>query len=248
MMAAQVIALIDPSLLPATLILLSVVLTLIITVRERQHFGSARSRSGLGQPLSGQYRRGLAGHRASRRESGLAVALAVTGGIVAAIVGWVPAPLKRNLTAAGAARILRGRSPAHRSAVAAARPAAPLRVHPVVSQGLASDVWGALPSSEHYASVACCAASNTTTVGVLICGTRNDGSARYSLGCSSTLRLSPPIPGASSRQPNRCPPKRRASRSRRCETQPVLVLRGAGRLITLCLKHVARLPCHRALL
>lgn len=125
MIAAPVTALIDPSLLPATLVLLSVVLTLTITVRERQHLDLRGAGWALGRPLSGQYRRGLAGHRASRRESGLAGGISGSRRDRGSLRRLGSATLKRNLTAAGAARILRGHSSAHRSAVAAARLAAP---------------------------------------------------------------------------------------------------------------------------
>lgn len=103
MVAAPVIAFIDPSLLPASLILLSVVLTLIITVRERQHLDLR----GAGWALVGRVPGNVVGAWLviALPATGLVwlVALAVAGGILAAFVGWVPPPLKRNLIAAGAA-------------------------------------------------------------------------------------------------------------------------------------------------
>ncbi|MDQ0618343.1 sulfite exporter TauE/SafE family protein [Arthrobacter globiformis] len=103
MMAAPVIALVDPSLLPASLILLSVVLTLIITVGERQHLDLR----GVGWALVGRVPGSIVGAWLviTLTPDGLVwlVALAVSAGILAAFVGWVPPPLRRNLIVAGAA-------------------------------------------------------------------------------------------------------------------------------------------------
>lgn len=103
MVAAPVIAIIDPSLLPASLILLSVLLTLIITVREHQHLDIR----GVGWALAGRIPGSIVGAWLviALPPEGLVwlVAFAVTAGILAAFLGWVPPPLRRNLIAAGAA-------------------------------------------------------------------------------------------------------------------------------------------------
>lgn len=103
MIAAPVIALIDPSLLPASLVLLSVLLTLVITVRERQHLDFR----GAGWALAGRVPGSILGAwLVIALPAGALVwlvALAVALGVLAAFVGWVPPPLRRNLIVAGAA-------------------------------------------------------------------------------------------------------------------------------------------------
>ncbi|MGK3647052.1 sulfite exporter TauE/SafE family protein [Pseudarthrobacter enclensis] len=108
MLAAPVIALIDPALLPASLILLALLVTVMVTVTERQSLDLR----GTGWALLGRVPGSLLGTwlvAASSRE-GLAwvVVAVVLTGLVLAGRGWAPRPRRANLVAAGAASGIMG--------------------------------------------------------------------------------------------------------------------------------------------
>ena len=71
MLAAPVIAMVDPALLPAMLILLALLVTVLVTVRERQQPGSAGHRLGAGGPDPRELPRCVAGGGALPRRAGL---------------------------------------------------------------------------------------------------------------------------------------------------------------------------------
>lgn len=103
MLAAPVIALIDPTLLPGTIIMLAVVVTAIVAVRER----AALDLTGAGWALIGRVPGSLVGAWlvAVLPARGLAwlVALVVLGGVAMAFAGWKPVPGRLSLMSAGAA-------------------------------------------------------------------------------------------------------------------------------------------------
>ena len=101
MLAAPVIALIDPALLPASIIMLAFLVTLIVTIREREHLDL----KGAGWGLAGRVPGSVLGAWlvVSLPASGLAwlVAIVVLAGVVLACLGWAPSPHRRNLVIAG---------------------------------------------------------------------------------------------------------------------------------------------------
>ncbi|WP_285249520.1 sulfite exporter TauE/SafE family protein [Pseudarthrobacter sp. fls2-241-R2A-168] len=108
LLAAPVIAIIDPALLPATLILLALLVTVMVTVTERQSLDLR----GTGWALAGRIPGSFLGAwlvAASSRE-GLAwvVVIVVLMGLVLAVRGWAPRPRRRTLMAAGAASGIMG--------------------------------------------------------------------------------------------------------------------------------------------
>ncbi|MGO4190191.1 sulfite exporter TauE/SafE family protein [Arthrobacter sp. YAF17] len=103
MLAAPVVAMVDPALLPATLILLALLVTILVTIRERHHLDLR----GAGWALVGRIPGSLLGAWlvATLSKEGLAwaVVVVVLSGLVLAVRGWSPGPARRNLVAAGAA-------------------------------------------------------------------------------------------------------------------------------------------------
>ena len=108
MLAAPIVALVDPSLIPGTLIMSAVVVTLLVVVRERQSLDLR----GTGWALAGRVPGTIAGALLLLflPERGLALLLAavVLAGVVMATMGWAPPPRRRNLATAGAASGLLG--------------------------------------------------------------------------------------------------------------------------------------------
>ncbi|MEE2057116.1 sulfite exporter TauE/SafE family protein [Rhodococcus artemisiae] len=108
MLAAPVVALVEPTLLPATLIMSATLVTLIVVVRER----ASLDFRGTGWALAGRVPGTVAGTLLLVwiPESGLTLLLAavVLGGTVVTLLGWNPAPVARNMAIAGAASGLLG--------------------------------------------------------------------------------------------------------------------------------------------
>ncbi|MFC5929406.1 sulfite exporter TauE/SafE family protein [Cryobacterium melibiosiphilum] len=103
MLAAPVIGLIDPTLLPGTVIMLAVLLTAAVALKERSHLDLR----GAGWALVGRIPGSLIGAWLVfvLPASGLAwaVAVVVLGGVVMALSGWAPVPNRVSLITAGAA-------------------------------------------------------------------------------------------------------------------------------------------------
>lgn len=108
MLAAPVVAIVDPGLLPGTLIVLAVLVTILVVVTERQHVDL----SGTGWALVGRVPGTLAGALlvAVLPERGLALLLAgvVLLGVVLNTAGWRPQPVRANVVVAGATSGLLG--------------------------------------------------------------------------------------------------------------------------------------------
>ncbi|CAN5755600.1 sulfite exporter TauE/SafE family protein [soil metagenome] len=108
MLAAPIVAIVDPGLIPGTLIMLATLVTLMVTVRER---GDIDFR-GTGWALLGRVPGTIAGALllAGLPERALAILLAavVLFGVVLTGVGWIPAARRRNVVLAGATSGLLG--------------------------------------------------------------------------------------------------------------------------------------------
>jgi uncharacterized protein len=108
MLAAPVVAIVDPSLIPGTLIMLATLVTLMVSVRERDDIDFR----GTGWALVGRVPGTVAGALllAALPERALTVLLAgvVLVGVVLTSVGWIPAARRRNVVIAGATSGLLG--------------------------------------------------------------------------------------------------------------------------------------------
>ncbi len=108
MFAAPIVALIDPALIPGTLIMVATLVTLMVVLRERE----AIDLSGTGWALLGRVPGTVAGALllAALPHRALALLLAgvVLGGVVLTSSGWIPAACRRNVVLAGATSGLLG--------------------------------------------------------------------------------------------------------------------------------------------
>ncbi|AWT56937.1 sulfite exporter TauE/SafE family protein [Mycolicibacterium smegmatis] len=102
MLAAPVVAIVDPALIPGTLIMLATAVTLLVVIRERESIDL----SGTGWALLGRVPGTVLGALLlmALPEKALAFALAavVLTGVAVTSLGWMPAPNRRNLVLAGA--------------------------------------------------------------------------------------------------------------------------------------------------
>lgn len=102
MLAAPVVAIIDPALIPGTLIMLATLLTLMVVIRER----TAIDVSGTGWALVGRIPGTVAGALLLTVIPERALAILIAGvvlvGVAITSVGWVPVLRRRNLMLAGA--------------------------------------------------------------------------------------------------------------------------------------------------
>ena len=102
MLAAPIVAIVDPGLIPGTLIMLATMVTLLVVLQEHQHIDLA----GTGWALAGRVPGTIAGALLlmALPEKALALMLAgvVLAGVVLTTVGWMPVPHRRNLVLAGA--------------------------------------------------------------------------------------------------------------------------------------------------
>ncbi|WP_101947889.1 sulfite exporter TauE/SafE family protein [Mycobacterium sp. 3519A] len=102
MFAAPVVAIVDPALIPGTLIMVATLITLIVVVREREHIDLR----GTGWALVGRVPGTIAGALllAVLPERALTIMLAavVLLGVAFTSTGWIPAARRRNVVLAGA--------------------------------------------------------------------------------------------------------------------------------------------------
>lgn len=103
MLAAPIVALVDPGLVPATLIMVATLVTLMVSLREREDIDLR----GTGWALVGRVPGTIAGALLLMLlpERGLAILLAsvVLVGVAVTSIGWIPEPRRRNVVLAGAA-------------------------------------------------------------------------------------------------------------------------------------------------
>ena len=108
MLAAPVVALVDPGLIPGTLIMVATLVTLIVVIREREDIDL----HGTGWALVGRVPGTIAGAvlLAMLPERALTVLLAgvVLAGVALTSFGWIPVPRRRNVVLAGATSGLLG--------------------------------------------------------------------------------------------------------------------------------------------
>lgn len=103
MLAAPFVALVDPSLIPGTLIMLATLVTVMVVAREHQQIDL----QGTGWALAGRVPGTVAGALLLVVLPDKALALVLAGVVLAGVlltsVGWAPVPHRRNLVLAGAA-------------------------------------------------------------------------------------------------------------------------------------------------
>jgi uncharacterized protein len=103
LLAAPIVALVDPGLIPGTLIMVAAVVTLMVVIREHE----AIDLTGTGWALVGRVPGTIAGALllATLPEPALAIMLSavVLVGVVLTSFGWIPLPRRRNVVLAGAA-------------------------------------------------------------------------------------------------------------------------------------------------
>ncbi|CQD23456.1 permease [Mycolicibacterium conceptionense] len=108
MLAAPIVAIVDPGLIPGTLIMLATMVTLMVVIREREAIDLA----GTGWALAGRVPGTVAGALllVVMPKEALAYTLAavVLGGVALTSMGWIPVPHRRNLVLAGATSGLLG--------------------------------------------------------------------------------------------------------------------------------------------
>ena len=108
LLAAPIVALIEPGLIPGTLIMIAMVVTLIVVIREREDIDL----HGTGWALVGRVPGTIAGAvlLAMLPERALTVLLAgvVLAGVALTGFGWIPVPRRRNVVLAGATSGLLG--------------------------------------------------------------------------------------------------------------------------------------------
>jgi uncharacterized protein len=108
MLAAPIVALVDPGLIPGTLIMVAALVTLIVAIREREDIDL----HGTGWALLGRVPGTIAGALllAILPERALTVLLAgvVLVGVALTSFGWIPLPRRRNVVLAGATSGLLG--------------------------------------------------------------------------------------------------------------------------------------------
>jgi uncharacterized membrane protein YfcA len=108
MLAAPVVALVDPALIPGTLIMVATLVTLMVVVREREDIDL----HGTGWALVGRVPGTIAGAVMLAMLPHRALALLLAGvvlvGVVITSTGWIPAPRRRNVVLAGATSGLLG--------------------------------------------------------------------------------------------------------------------------------------------
>ncbi|SEH47945.1 hypothetical protein SAMN04489835_0288 [Mycolicibacterium rutilum] len=103
LLSAPIIALVDPGLIPGTLIMIATLVTLLVVVRERESIDL----HGTGWALLGRVPGTIAGALLLLvlPARGLAIMLAgvVLAGVAMTSFGWIPAARRRNVVLAGAA-------------------------------------------------------------------------------------------------------------------------------------------------
>lgn len=103
LLAAPIIALVDPTLIPGTLIMIATLVTVMVVLREREHIDL----HGAGWALVGRVPGTVGGAVLLMLlpARGLAIMLAavVLAGVALTSLGWIPAARRRNVVLAGAA-------------------------------------------------------------------------------------------------------------------------------------------------
>lgn len=110
MVAAPAIALVEPELLPALVVMFACLLTLMVTVRERAHLDLGGAAWALVGRLPGSAIGALMVAVLPVAVLSWVVAVSVAAGIGSAFLGWRPTPTRRALVTAGAISGIMGTS------------------------------------------------------------------------------------------------------------------------------------------
>jgi len=102
MLAAPIVAIVDPSLIPGTLIMLAAAVTLAVTVRERAAIDFSGTGWALVGRVPGTVLGGLLLLAIPERALAILIGCVVLLGVALTSLGWVPVPRPRNLMLAGA--------------------------------------------------------------------------------------------------------------------------------------------------
>lgn len=102
LVAAPVIALVDPSLLPALVVMLATLVTLLVVLRERADLDVRGAAWALSGRIPGSVLGAWMVVALPARALAWLVAGSVLVGVSSAFLGWRPAPRRRNLALAGA--------------------------------------------------------------------------------------------------------------------------------------------------
>jgi len=112
LVAAPVIALVEPSLLPALVVMVAALLTLLVTVRERAHLDIRGAAWALAGRIPGSAAGALLVVALPVAALSWVVAASVLAGIGSAFMGWRPEPTRPVLVVAGALSGVMGTSTA----------------------------------------------------------------------------------------------------------------------------------------
>lgn len=102
MLAAPIVAIVDPSLIPGTLIMLAAAVTLAVAVRERTAIDFAGTGWALVGRVPGTVLGGLLLLAIPERALAILIGCVVLFGVALTSLGWVPVPRPRTLMLAGA--------------------------------------------------------------------------------------------------------------------------------------------------
>jgi uncharacterized membrane protein YfcA len=103
LLSAPIIALVDPALIPGTLIMVATLVTLIVVVREREDIDLHGTKWALIGRVPGTVAGALLLTVLPERGLAIMLALVVLAGVGLTTFGWIPLPRRRNVVLAGAA-------------------------------------------------------------------------------------------------------------------------------------------------
>src|SRR6185312_1292928 len=103
MLAAPIVALVDPSLIPGTLIMVATLVTLLVLARERQDIDLHGAKWDLVGRVPGTIAGALLLALLPERGLAIMLALVVLLGVGLTSFGWIPVARRRNVVLAGAA-------------------------------------------------------------------------------------------------------------------------------------------------
>ena len=103
MLAAPIVALVDPALIPGTLIMVATLVTLMVLAREREDIDLHGAKWALVGRVPGTIAGALLLAMLPERGLAIMLALVVLVGVALTSFGWIPVARRRNVVLAGAA-------------------------------------------------------------------------------------------------------------------------------------------------
>ncbi len=103
LLAAPIVAIVDPGLIPGTLIMIATVVTLMVVVREREDIDLHGTKWALIGRVPGTIAGALLLAVLPQRGLAIMLALVVLGGVALTSLGWIPVARRRNVVLAGVA-------------------------------------------------------------------------------------------------------------------------------------------------